>query len=254
MIFNELGLCFETSRILRSNLEPKSWSIIVWVACLIFHWQRRERSRRLTMKKEVSSLSWLLMSERFFERPSFDRSHLISLHWSWYQNNIASERWAPSQLILLNSCINDYGLNSGFDLRTLHAVFITKRGLMETNGWNHTYRSRILKPYRLVRTAHCRLDDNWIRPLGSKRWVIMSQQQLQAFISQMQTSSRLLDDLHRAADYSRVEAIVRKSGLTTTVNQAPRKLTNRELEGTAGGHEPFTARCYNSVDICVEAS
>ena len=82
----------------------------------------------------------------------------------------------------------------------------------------------------------------------------MSQQQLQAFISQMQTSLRLLDDIHRAADYSRVEAIVRKSGLTTTVNQAPRKLTNRELEGTARGHEPFTARCYNSVDICVEAS
>ena len=74
-------------------------------------------------------------------------------------------------------------VNSGFDPRPLHAVFITKRGLMETNGWNHTDRSRILKPYRLVRTAHCRLDDNWIRPLGSKRWVIMSQQQLQAFIS-----------------------------------------------------------------------
>ena len=82
----------------------------------------------------------------------------------------------------------------------------------------------------------------------------MSQQQLQAFISQIQTSSRLLDDLHCAADFSRVEDIVRKSGLTMAVNQAPRKLTNKELEGTAGGHEPFTARCYNSVDICVQAS
>ena len=75
-----------------------------------------------------------------------------------------------------------------------------------------------------------------------------------SFISQIQTNSRLLNDPHRAADLSRVEAIVRKSGLTMTVNQSPRKLTNKQLEGTAGGHEPFTARCHNSFDICIEAS
>ena len=176
MIFNELELCFETSLILRNNLEPKSWSIILCVAGLIFHWQRRERSRRLTVKKEVSSESWLMKSECFFERPSFDRSHLISLGWNLYQDNIASERWTPSQLILLNSCNNGYLSSSGFDRCPLETVFITKRGLMETKGWNHAYRSRIDKPNRLVRSAHCRLDDNWFRATGSKRCVIMSQQ------------------------------------------------------------------------------
>ena len=176
MIFNELELCFETSLILRNNLEPKSWSIILCVAGLIFHWQRRERSRRLTVKKEVSSESWLMKSEYFFERPSFDRSHLISLGWNLYQDNIASERWTPSQLILLNSCNNGYLSSSGFDRCPLETVFITKRGLMETKGWNHAYRSRIDKPNRLVRSAHCRLDDNWLRATGSKRCVIMSQQ------------------------------------------------------------------------------
>ena len=128
MIFNELELCFETSLILRNNLEPKSWSIILCVAGLIFHWQRRERSRRLTVKKEVSSESWLMKSEYFFERPSFDRSHLISLGWNLYQDNIASERWTPSQLILLNSCNNGYLSSSGFDRCPLETV-LSPRGV-----------------------------------------------------------------------------------------------------------------------------
>lgn len=86
---------------------------------------------------------------------------------------------------------------------------------------------------------------------GPKRRHIMSQEQLQAFISQVQASANLQEQIKAAHSANEVERIIRQQGVM--LNQAvDNELTGRDLEIAAGSNGCFnnSASCNLSFDCC----
>jgi predicted ribosomally synthesized peptide with nif11-like leader len=66
-----------------------------------------------------------------------------------------------------------------------------------------------------------------------KRRHIMSQEQLQAFISQVQNNKQLQDNLNSALDVQTVASIAQKAGFNASFANTKQELTTAELEGAA---------------------
>jgi predicted ribosomally synthesized peptide with nif11-like leader len=77
-----------------------------------------------------------------------------------------------------------------------------------------------------------------------KRRHIMSQEQLQAFISQVQASANLQEQIKAAHSAKEVESIIKQQGVV--LNQAvDNELTGRDLEIAAGSNG-----CFNNSNSC----
>ena len=63
----------------------------------------------------------------------------------------------------------------------------------------------------------------------------MSQEQLQAFISQARGNTNLQIELNKASDVMTVAAIAQEAGLTLSLDNDVLELTARDLESAAGG-------------------
>ena len=75
----------------------------------------------------------------------------------------------------------------------------------------------------------------------------MSQEQLQAFISQLQGNKSMQAALDKATDYETVSLITQEAGLKATFEEPRMELTNQDLESAAGGTITLsTGSCGNT--------
>ena len=69
----------------------------------------------------------------------------------------------------------------------------------------------------------------------------MSEEQLKAFIEKVKADTSLQEKLKAAADIDAVAAIAKEAGFSISaddINQAQSELSDKELEGVAGGDSP----------------
>ena len=73
----------------------------------------------------------------------------------------------------------------------------------------------------------------------------MSEQQLKAFIEKVQGDTSLQEKLKAAADSDAVLAIAKEAGFSISsddLSKAQSEISDEELEGAAGGQQPWTER------------
>ena len=67
----------------------------------------------------------------------------------------------------------------------------------------------------------------------------MSEEQLKAFLKKVKGDSRLQEKLKAAADVDAVLAIAKEAGFMISADDVRRELSEKELEGVAGGRFTF---------------
>ncbi len=77
----------------------------------------------------------------------------------------------------------------------------------------------------------------------------MSEEQLKAFLEKVKGDSNLQEKLKAASDADAVAAIAKEAGFSISVDDLTKSqlkpLTNKELEGMAGGNEISAIICFN---------